>query len=772
MALIPTPEDQAIQDQMATQNSAQNPAGTAALSTPVTPAAPAASPAIGSNSTPTQAADAALSLRLNQSAPSSFGAKLSKALDDTPLELNPKTGKPAPGSWSRSLVGAAQVALSGLGDAGAIGKVPPGAGALYGVAKTLQAGNQRQAQMLEEKRKQQAQDEEERRANEQEADRHKKAQYDLAVSNKAQVSQEKIAHELKINDPLIAQGKKTVDLLTDPTGGHAASVAATDIDSNAVKQGVIDGKWNTHDYTMFPTGKQIAGEDENGDPIYRNLYTVVANGGPVKLGDKDADTIKFINDNLGAGDQEIKPGQTFDNIAQFNTVYQRASNNFTALEAKKKALVENGLMEQSDADKVAAVAVRQPILDALAQSHGDVMQAYDTVLQKAAQDPKFAQQAGNIINDFRTFLGTDKDGKSEFDKILEKRQEATADSSGALAEYEKNPDKFSGENANAAIARANAELGNPNIDPKIKARWQSIKLQAEQTHTMTETDKKNLKLADKKNYTGDTTLSGDAYLNSIEDGAARELVRQAGEGNLPLANPGYVLARNPDFLASVALAFPGKFDPAKVTAMTDVYKDFTSKKTAATMISVGTAMKHLKELFDATTPGSFIPGTEAAKKREAALTDASTEIARYLANGNQPAQPEIEKAEKSLSAGITPASWRQGALAQVKLVGEKLQSYQQQWDSAMPSAAFAAHNPMPNIDPDAKAAARYLGVDTAQTAANPNAAAAPKVPNGNNGPTPAVGATKKFPNGNIGVWDGKGWAHQVAAPAAQGQVNQ
>ena len=65
----------------------------------------------------------------------------------------------------------------------------------------------------------------------------KKQQFDMAVANAQQMHQEKMAHELKINDPLIAQGQKTVALLTNPASGHAADVAATDIDSNALKPG-------------------------------------------------------------------------------------------------------------------------------------------------------------------------------------------------------------------------------------------------------------------------------------------------------------------------------------------------------------------------------------------------------------------------------------------------------------------------------------------------------------------------------------------------------
>lgn len=747
MALIPTPEDQAIQDQMTADNAAQNPAGTAALGAAPVSAVPAASPAIGSNSTPTQAADAALSLRLNQPAPGSFGSKLSEALDQTPLELKPN-GKPAPGSWSRSLVGAAQVALSGLGDAGAIGKVPPGAGALYGVAKTLQAGNQRNAENLAEKHKEAIQDEEQRRANEQEADRQKKVKLDTAAANKQQMSQEKLAYELKVDDPLIAQGQGVVKLLTDPSSGHAVQPAATGVTWDQMQQGVIDGKWNTTNFTPYPVKKEVIGADDNGDPIYRKLYTILPNGGPVTLTDKDADTIKFINENLGAGDQQVKIGQKFDNTTQFNTLYQNASNNWTALQAKKKALLDAGVVDQEEANKLSATAVSGDILQAMARHPNDIMAAYDEITQRAANDPAFAKRAGNIPNDFRSYMN--QGGKSDvFDKLLEKRLETTSTSLDALTEYEKNPDKYSGENANSAMARAKQEIDDPNVKADVKARWQKVYDSAHTAHMLTEDDKKSEKNAGKLDYSGDTKLTGQAFLNSMPDERARALVQQAGEGSLGLKNMAIVVARNPEFIGDVALAYPN-FKQDKASAMLDVYKDFESGKTANTILSIDAALQHMKDLAELTTPEAFVPKSPAYARRLAAMNTGAEEMARYYANGNQPSKEEIIAAKDTLAAslGATQESWTAGIRQNAQQMAQKMGSLRNRWVSAMPSPQFAANNPMPNLSDDAREAAQKLGVDIDRVVANPNAAVTSATTPKPNLPPVPTGSTRLFANGH------------------------
>ena len=534
-----------------------------------------------------------------------------------------------------------------------------------------------------------------------------------------------------------------------------------------LSQGVIDNKWNTHDYTFFPTGKAVAGEDANGDPIYRNLYTVVANGGPITLTDKDADTVKFLNDNLAAGDQKIQIGQKFDNLSQFNALYQRASNNYTALEAKKKAFVQNGLVDQEEADRISASQASPAILEALGQTHGDIGQAYDAIVQKANKDPQFAKQAGNIINDFRTYMGVDKEGKSEFDKILEKRQEAGDNANKALNEYENNPDKMSGDNSDAAIAAADEHLKDPRVPQAIKDKWAAVRREAVQTRTMTEQDKKNLKKAADSDYSGSNNLTGEAYLNSIPDPGARNLVREIGVGQMPIVNLAYFISKNPKAAESVAQAYPD-FNGSKAIAYPKVVEEYSMKgKTGKNLNAGATALKHLyelKQINDSNPIDSRIPGRPAYAAYQNKVNTVASELAGFYGESNL---GTIDNYKKTLDSEVSRDS---AILNQAQSMGDKFDSYQQSWDESAPSNAY--RRPMPQVDDAAKRARAAL--DPRYTFAGGSSEITPQsstaVPAAAPKPTAAqvsVGTVKKFPNGNVGVWDGKGWAHQ-----APQQVNQ
>src|SRR5271155_690967 len=112
-----------------------------AVATPAAAPAPVAAGQAALGSTDADAADAALQMRLTQPAPNSFGAKLGAALDK-PENAIPLTaaGKPVPGGWARSLVGAAQGVLANFGDIPDT-KAPVGAGFISGISGTIRNHN-------------------------------------------------------------------------------------------------------------------------------------------------------------------------------------------------------------------------------------------------------------------------------------------------------------------------------------------------------------------------------------------------------------------------------------------------------------------------------------------------------------------------------------------------------------------------------------------------------------------------------------------------------
>lgn len=335
-------------------------------------------------STDDQAADTALQTRVAQPAPATpFGTKVADALNKNPLQLDPNTGQPPKNAWSKSLVGAAVGALSSLGDI-PTGKAPVGAGFISGIAGTINNRNQR----LAAQRQQQF---ENKRQTEKDLTEKQKSDLDMLHSNAAFQHEQALWHTTQEVAPMVAQGSKALSMLENSP--HPAPVVARDIDSDELKAGVVSGKFKPNEVTPFASGVKT-----NPDGTTRALYTVVQSGGPVTLdGEKDADTIKFLNDNH-ATDKDITPGQELT-FGQFNSLYQTASNNAAATSARNKTLVDNKLATQKQAAQLESVdfAGSGHWNNALVAAKNDPLQA----LANMQANPDIAKQFPNLFSDVR-----------------------------------------------------------------------------------------------------------------------------------------------------------------------------------------------------------------------------------------------------------------------------------------------------------------------------------------------------------------------------------
>lgn len=414
MTLIPLP------DQIAAGSPDAN--APALTPTPVTPSPVQADPNQAALlSSPDQAADAALQLRVNQPAPagrSLFATKLASALDQNPIQLQPN-GKPAPGSWSRSLVGAAQNALSNIGDI-PDSKAPVGAGFISGLTKTISNRNQRVAAQQEQAHKQAHEDEQDRLEQQRADDEHKQSQIETTEANLRMLHQQALAHQVGI-DSDIAEGNRTLKMLTDPASGHPTPVAASGITFDDIQRGVIDGKWNLHDFKPLATGKKVVGEDpDTKDPIYATTYDLVNSEGKVK---PDAKEIEFLNANKAAnGDQEIQPGQDFT-FSKWALLHQRASDVATATAARNKTVMENDLANADELTKLEKVNFGPEWVNALGQAKGDPIKARNAMLA----NPKIAAKYPNLQRDVaEAYPGFDK-LEAQHDEATEQIREKAAE---------------------------------------------------------------------------------------------------------------------------------------------------------------------------------------------------------------------------------------------------------------------------------------------------------------------------------------------------------
>ena len=375
-------------------------------------AAPAPSPvsagtaALGS--TDAEAADAALAMRVTQPAPNSFGAKLGAALDK-PENASPLTaaGKPVPGGWARSIIGATQGVLANLGDIPS-DKAPVGAGFTAGISKTIANHNARMGEMAAQRDKQAQEAKQNAREDRKMTLEEQNAALNNTEANLRMHNEQRLAHQADVA-PMIDQGKKALEVLTNPASPHQAPVAARDLTYAQIRQGVVDGKWNLHDFTAFPTGQNFK---EGQEPT--TTYTLVGAGEPVKLDAKnaaDAATIKFINDNHGA-DKPITDGQEFT-FDQFNHVYQNAADVAAATAARDKTLMDAKLMSAKQVkDLEPALLGQNPLwIKTIADTKGDPVLAY----RKISSNPGMLKQFPNLAEDMKVDY-------PEFDKLTEMRE--------------------------------------------------------------------------------------------------------------------------------------------------------------------------------------------------------------------------------------------------------------------------------------------------------------------------------------------------------------
>lgn len=396
-----------------------------------------------------------------QVAAGTFAEKLAQAADKLGIPTKPD-GTPVPGGWARTLVGAAQHALSGvasgvqavgasLGDAAAAGEnLKPGQGGLAGAFKTLQARNQRLS----------------------EQDKNKAM---MAESNARMIHEQALVHKLDEDDinTSITAGTQMVE--KNKTAASPAPVIAEGLTSDELKQYLKDNKIDPTKETAYPTGRKAVGEDKNGKPILRTTYTAMGVAPDIDLDPEKAED-KAILDRLNkfAPPPEGKWGsggvQHFSGN-QLNFVSQRAADNQAATMARDKTLRDNDIAEQEGKNKLEALtfAGSSEWTNALANNNNDPLKALDAI----TGNPQLRAKYPNLAQDVRAAYG-DK----AMDKLEEERIKRTAASEDDLSQLQKDLDKAHGEDAASIAAGLQAKLKDPKTPTSHLARINQMLIQA------------------------------------------------------------------------------------------------------------------------------------------------------------------------------------------------------------------------------------------------------------------------------------------------------
>jgi len=575
---------------------------------------------------------------------------------DTLANANP-TAASAPGGWARALLGGAMSAIGG----GGLFLGTPQAGPLEstGISGAQNAMNARRAMT------QQAQDraaatkkeafEEDQKTREL---KMKEETHDYAVAfNKIAIAkamstwdqEEQDSFHKQFYEPWAKDEKenKGASLIQEKMSSQELSAlakqhAAAD-DPNGThwlsKQDIRPDGWVTD---VDPnTGHPIPETDSNGKPTGRNQRTQTWSawtyGDPMPISQETADAAK----KYGLG-QNFKGGDVMD---------PRDA-------ALLKVQIGKAIVDEHSADELALAAGKTK------ESLSELQQKANYRLAGAAFTPWLVDSKGDAGLALKNMVlhsqETDEQGNQ------------TAEAKQALQQYQLVRDTMGSDIVKSAMEEFNKE------------EVERVKAAAKDANS-------------KDKAQGDTNLTGIPYLNSIQDGSERSLVKMIGTGQIPPARMEYLIARNPRVMQEVSLAFPG-LDAARFPAYIDASKKFTSGPIANQINSAGTSIKHLKALFDDNnTPLSFVPGSKAYARRESDLNDASLELARFLTGGTAPSNLDVEGAKHSLNPtllSLDPQGSRNEAVkTQVDRIFEKINQYQDQWTTAMPSEQWK--KPMP-----------------------------------------------------------------------------
>lgn len=239
-----------------------------------------------------------------------------------------------------------------------------------------------------------------------------------------------------------------------------------------------------------------------------------------------------------------------------------------------------------------------------------------------------------------------------------------------------------------------------------------------------ETDKLNKDAKADAGISANSELHGDAYLKTLDQGSAG-VIRAIGEGR-ETRSARQLQDKNgePTILAKqLHQAYPD-FDITKASAYGNVRKDFTSGNTSRALTSYGTAMSHMRNMYDNTGPNSYSPGTDEYKRYNQDVTYVATEVAKALNPQGSPGEKQIQEQEDALRSVTN----RKAALenAEAILTG-KMPEIKQRWQNAQPVPSKP--NPMPGLSQEAKDNAAY-------------------VRNHGRMPAPPAGMTHKVPDAN------------------------
>lgn len=466
--------------------------------------------------------------------------------------------------------------------------------------------------------------------------------------------------------------------------------------------------------TVFLTGRIQTGTDANGQPQFRSTYSVVRPGGPVTFSEENGnlDDLKYINDQLH---MNIKPGQELPAV-QVNNLWQQAQGREVAEAARNQSLAELGLKEAETNLKTESLGIgKDPLVQQALAKAGGPGEPYRTVkaYNLLMNDPQFLKDHPSFPTTYAMWAGggNAKNFDVMLDQYAKAQDKSAAAVSGILGEVTKDPLKIEGKTS-SVLAAAKSIMNDPNKSDDEKKQAKRIYDQAQDVRQFEidmegakELKKDEIKRSavDRSNPNG---LTGQAYINTLPIGRQNSL-KAIYNGSLAI-NPAALerTDKGQAFMDDIYAAYPD-FDAYKGMEWPKAYADaMAGGKVYQAKNNYNTALQHMDEIYRTSTwNGLFNPASKDYQDRHAAIPIVIGEMVKAVKAGV--ATIDEQKAfEKALSGAYkTPGDAQERAAEQTRLLMEKIDEYQNQFQQAAPSAAIKVPT---LLSPAAKKAYDYV----------------------------------------------------------------
>lgn len=542
----------------------------------------------------------------------------------------------------------------------------------------------------------------------------------MATANAQMLHEQALVHRLGQDevDKAAAAGTQGLnEMMTAP----GAEILASNKTSDDLKRMIDSKAVDPSRDAVFVTGTKIIGNDANGLPITRTVYSVVKPGGRLS---PTAAQIGFLNkylpgSNFKEPDEKGEGGQSFDSHT-FYWLNQRAMNNMAAVQSIQKIADENEerahkiALEKGNDQFVSNDVIRHAF--SLVPSIGNydpflAVKAFG-ILQREVAGPRGADLLKRLPKNWAeqfayTYGGGEpkkfEDQVNKFSQLQERVQDATG---GVIRSYTNDPSKYEGKTAGIVTA-ANAVLadktGRYDADARLEAQAaKNMALDQAREEARQKGEEARARDQAKGDVEGTgsngSTEVGDAFLATLDPG--RRNVVLGYINGLSLWTPRLGGSKYGQSLLRDLRQYDPTWDESKAPAYFNMRKNFTSGKEATGINSANTAMHHMGNMWAHLESGAtagytgsleqFLGGNVQGRRLEDDAKAVASELGRLYTGGviGEKDQQEWSAKLNPRGFGMTAEKLRTNIREFMELLGGKLAAFQAQWDDGVPSDAI------------------------------------------------------------------------------------